>query len=143
MPKALVDLDTGEVYRVFDEGIEPESDNRYENYVFVNEGIRDLIPELTANEKAVLMSVLPFVQYKTNRVAYPNGRPIKVNSLSKLTGLSKNTLGAVLKSLEEKNLLLRAREGKAYELYVNPDIFCKGRKIFTKVKEVFDVGKSE
>ncbi len=120
------------------EKLEGQENVSYSDYAIYNVGeLNKLIPELDKNEKAVLMTLLPRVQYATCLLAYENGRCITSGDMAELTGLSKHVAETALKGLVSKDILCKARNSREVQWYMNPYIACKGRVVNKTLKTMF------
>ena len=157
MSRGIVDLNTGEIIHTLKHGDRVVSqraqdvhreyglsvDNRYDHYMMINVPIMQLIlPTLTASEKLVFMCMLPYVQYQTNKVIFPNGRPLRNKHLIEMTGLSKNKLNETLTGMCKANVLARERDGRSYSYYVNPNLGQRGLRVFKSTMKRFE-GENE
>ena len=99
--------------------------------------IRKLIKELSASEKAFLFSVAPYVGYDDCCVKYTNGEDITTTDLVDLTGLGKTCLHQTIKSLIKKDILYKGKNSKNRQYFINPWLFCKGKRINKVLKTMF------
>lgn len=104
-----------------------------DTFVKVNDFELECIVEgLDVYEKAMLMTVLPYVRYDCS-VKRLNGRAVKMKELVKLSGMSQRKAYLVLESLIDKCIV--CKRGEAY--YVNPWLFFRGNKIDKSLKDMF------
>lgn len=91
--------------------------------------------------KSFLFSILPYIEYKTNRLVNEKGKRITNKDLLKITGLSDKTLKKVLNELEEKLFIRRIDGTRSREIYVNPYIFGSDNIVDNKILGLFKVEK--
>lgn len=111
-----------------------------EAYSKVNsDELRLLTPTLTASERSVIFSLLPYVSYTSCLIQYPNGRDINFDSIVKLCGMSHNTTMATIETLIAKDILYKGRNSKGNQYFMNPWIAYRGNTIN---KVLFDMFKN-
>lgn len=91
---------------------------------------------LDAYEQAFLFVILPYIEFKTNCVIV-NGDYPTLEYIAQKTKLSLRKIKQVVKSLEEKNLIKRYKDGINKKIFVNPNYFCAGSKIEGEVPSYF------
>lgn len=101
------------------------------------EELQIILPELTNDEKIFLFSVIPYVSYEDNCLKYTNGKPIATKDLIRLVGISRSQTYETIKSLVNKKLLYKIKNGKTKNYFINPKLFSKGRKINEEVLAMF------
>lgn len=77
---------------------------------------------LDAYEQAFLFVILPHIAFKTNCVIV-NGDFPTLEYMAKKTKLSVRKIKQVVKSLEDKNIIRRYKDGINKKIFVNPDYF--------------------
>ena len=81
---------------------------------------------LTPAEKAVLISILPFLQHKTNLVVDEKKVLMNIRQLAELAGFSTRHMGDILRGLESKQILFKVRHGRHIGVALNPEYFQNG-----------------
>lgn len=105
--------------------------------VYRAEGV-DLIMDKTLNvyEKGFLYTIQPFVAWKTNCIVIDGDYPT-VEYLAELVCISPRKMNDVLKSLEQKNLIRRYKDGLHKKIFINPNYICAGIEIEGEVPSYF------
>ncbi len=91
---------------------------------------------LDAYEQAFLFVILPHIEFKTNCVIV-NGDYPTLEYIAQKTKLSLRKIKQVVKSLEDKNLIRRYKDGINKKIFINPNYFCAGSKIEGVVPSYF------
>lgn len=86
-----------------------------------------IMKELDKNSKLVLSQLVPYVQYTTCLLAFPNGKPITSGDMTTVTGLSRHTVENALNVLLAKDILYKGRNSREVQWYINPHIVHRGR----------------
>lgn len=81
--------------------------------------------ELDKNEKAVLLSVLPCVQYSTCLICHVNGKSIGTEDMAEITGLGRSATYDTLASLVEKDILYRGKNSREVQYFANCSLFIR------------------
>ena len=99
----------------------------------------DLAKEkLNSSEFAVLLQCINHLSYVSGLAKRKNSdEPLTPIFFEKALGLTKPTVLAAIAGLIEKEIILRGETGERYQLYLNPYIFMKGRKINKTLFEMF------
>lgn len=148
-PTLLVDKDDGDIYGELGEGDRILRSNTIEYLKSTEEWkmehfykgcideIKQIMKELSTNEKAFLFAVAPYVGYEDCCIKHQNGDDITTEDLVGLTGLGRTTLFSVINSLCEKDILYKGKNSKAKQYFMNPWIFAKGNRINKVLKTMF------
>ena len=105
--------------------------------------LKQVIPTLNMAEKAVLMSIIPYVSYSacnleySNVVGYSNGKDINLDDIVSICGFSKNTVTSAVNSLIKKDILYKGRNSNGNQYFINPWLVHKGNTINKVLKEMF------
>lgn len=91
---------------------------------------------LDAYEQAFLFVILPHIEFKTNCVIVDGEYPT-LEYMAQKTKLSLRKIKQVVKSLEDKNLVKRYKDGIHKKIFVNPNYFCAGSIIEGEVPSYF------
>ena len=159
MKKAILDTETGELIdEVFPgdrilrkNSIEflKKKDEEDDGLIEINKGrpfiklyddvAEDLAKErLNSSEFAVLLQCINHLSYVSGLAKRKNSdEPLTPVFFEKALGLSKPTVLAAIAGLIEKEIILRGETGERYQLFLNPYIFMKGRKINQTLFEMF------
>jgi hypothetical protein len=149
MDKDIVDIRTGEVVDrlVSGDRIVREKSVEYltairiwkvDHFYKGNLGeIRKWMPELSPNEKALLFTVSPFVGYEDCCLKKENGDMLAFDDMVMLSGLSRGAVSNTLNELISKDILYRGKNSRERQYFMNPWLFCKGNRINTVLKTMF------
>lgn len=128
-------------YRLnFKEYIETEDyiSIRYESFYKANvDELQEIIPDLSMAEKAFLFSIVPYISYEDCHLQYRNKKDIDIKDMIKVTGLSKNTVYSVVKSLKEKDILYQGENSSNRQWFINPWLFCRGQRLNKVLRTMF------
>lgn len=120
------------------ESDEPRTNWKLNKFSMVNTiELELLLPELTPNERNMLISIIPYVSYSSCILAYRNKKHIDIAGLIKITGMSRSVVYATIKSLGRKRLLCRYILDDGFEFIVNPWLVSKGKQINNTLKGIF------
>ena len=100
---------------------------------------REVIKELDLYEKAVLLGMLNYIEYRSNCVVVGGKHCITVEEISGLAGISERKTYDVLRTLMKKHLIAKANVGERnrFQYYMNPWIAVRGNLINATLKEMF------
>ncbi len=98
---------------------------------------RKIMKELDVYEKAFLFSIAPYVGYEDCCLKYDNGIELKFDALVDISGISKGKLSSVINGLVEKDILYKGKNSNSTQYFVNPWLFCKGKRINKVLKTMF------
>lgn len=106
----------------------------FEGGSFVKGGVDEmllLMRELSIQEKAFILSVVPYVSYVDCKLRWPQtNHELNLEHLLQITGMGKSSIYRVVKDLKEKKILY----GK---YHLNPWLFFRGNKMDPRLKEWF------
>lgn len=88
---------------------------------------------LTGAEWSILLTCFYAARYETGLAAYSNGKPLTVETITKVCNRSCRTITDGLNHLEDLGLI--RFEGS--ELYLNPFVGSRGRRITNKLNQTF------
>lgn len=154
--KAILDTETGEVNEL-NEGdriVRKASLDAYNNIKQKNkqyqewkiehfyrgniEEICKIMKSLNIYEKAFLFSIAPYVGYEDCCLKYPsNGTELKFETLVEISGISRSKMSEVINGLVEKDILYKGKNSNTIQYFVNPWLFCKGKRINKVLKTMF------
>lgn len=150
MEKAkIVSVDTGEIIGSLEEGdriikrntteyLKRTEEWKFENFYKGNiDEIVEWIKDLSMAEKAFLFSIVPYISYEDCRLQYRNKKDIDIKDMIKVTGLSKNTVYSVVKSLKEKDILYQGENSSNRQWFINPWLFCRGQRLNKVLRTMF------
>jgi len=95
--------------------------------------VKKKINELTINEKAFLLSVIPYLDWETNilvgdgRTAGQKQFPLKWKEIDKITGFEQRTRRKIVESLVEKNILNYISGDYKKGIVINPQYALNGK----------------
>lgn len=157
--KLVVDEETGEIIGEINTGDRilrkasidflKNQEEQEKELVEVNEGrrfikiyedvLKDLVAaKLTNAEHLVALVCLGNLSYVSGAVRYRNtGEFLTPINFEKETGLSKMTVWRAIEGLVEKDILQRGKRGNEFQLFANPYIFMKGKKINQTLFKMF------
>lgn len=153
---AYMDKESGEIFREYDPkavmvvkkkeegeetGTEKKEGIRMGTAFIKNNHIelREVLKELDLYEKAVLNSMMNYIEYRTNCVVINGEKAPTIETIAEISGIGRTKTVTVLKSLERKHLLSRAHvgEGKRLQYYINPWIATRGEWVNATLKSMF------
>ena len=110
----------------------------YEKFLKLNlKELQMIIPNLDVYEKALLCSIIPYVGYEDCCIKSINGIELDIDKMIEISGISKRKLQDVIKSLVNKHILYKKKNGKKCKYFVNPWLVCKGNTINGNLKAMF------
>lgn len=89
------------------------------------------------NECPQILLILPYLEYKTNFLMFPNGRYINQTNFAKATGLSRVYICELFKKFKKMEILKTVKVNKKNVYMLNPYIAMKGNRIYTDLIENF------
>lgn len=105
--------------------------------IYRKEGIQMMENKiLNAFEKAFMYTIVPYVEFKTNCVIVSGEYPT-LDELADLVGISVRKIKDVVKSLENKNIIKRYKDGLHKKIFVNPEYMCAGSIIEGEIPSFF------
>jgi hypothetical protein len=99
--------------------------------------IQQVMDDLNVYEKAFLFSVATYIGYSDCCIKKKNNMPMEFSELIRVSGISRGKLNEVLNSLKNKDIIYRGANSKGIQYFVNPWLFCKGTRINTVLKVMF------
>jgi len=145
----LINLETGELTDALEEGdsilrngskehLKSRSTIPMKSFVKLNsDELARVMPELTTNERAVFITMIPYVSYMSCCLTYKNGVNIELEDIAKLSFSSRATTIKAVESLVKKNIFYKGKNGKGNQYFVNPWLVNKGMTIDSVLKEMF------
>lgn len=146
----IISTESGEIIGTLESGdkilkaktmgyLERTEEWRIENFYKGNvDEIVEWIQDLTMAERAFLFSIAPYISYEDCHLQYRNKRDIDIKDMVKVTGLSKNTVYTVTKSLLSKDILYQGENSSNIrQWFVNPWLFCRGQRVNKVLKTMF------
>lgn len=101
------------------------------------EELKLILPELNTIEKALFLSVLPYVAYLSCCIQDKDGRDIGLNEMERISGMTKKTVIKALQGLIEKDILYRGKNSKSLQIFANPWLVASGASINKTLKTMF------
>lgn len=145
--RAVIDTNTKEVLFELDYGdriVKKAQEEKskinfsFSDFAKINsEEFRLLLPDLENNEKAVLLSLFPYIRYETGIIQYPNGKDIGHEDIMRICNVSEATMYRVIGSLIKKDLLYKGKNSKNIQFYINPWLISRGNTISKVLKTMF------
>lgn len=147
--KAVVDTQTGEV--INREGdrvrvIRKESLDAFNNKKVwgkeqftkaYNSELRKVLPMLSKREKALLMSIAPYISYHDCHLEWSNGKDIDFNAIARISDYSRNTTKATLAELKSRDIIYEGENSQNDQWFVNPWLFSRGNTINKVLQTMF------
>lgn len=90
------------------------------------EELKLLIPTLDIYERAILLSILPYVNYSDCLICHSNKREIGLNDIAELSGIGKRKVMTCLDSLIKKDILYKGKNSRTNQYFINPWLVSKG-----------------
>lgn len=149
MDRIVVDRDTGVILTTLEEGDKiirsksverlKETENwKLEDFSKINDKeLRHIIPILNLSERAVFLSLVPYVSYKSCVIEFANRKDMNLSDIVKICGFSNNTVIDAIESLIKKDILYKGRNSKSNQYFMNPWLVHKGNTINKVLKEMF------
>lgn len=85
----------------------------------------------------LLLYFIEYIQYKSGRLVYRNGKNVQRKDLPSICGLSKPTIDRQLKGLMREDVIKSRKEDGITVYYVNPYVIHFGRDIYKSSFELF------
>jgi len=104
------------------------------------EELKLVLKELSATEKAFLISISPYTAFDSNLLQTGRGKNAKdigTEDLIDITGLSRNTVYETIDSLFKKDIIYKGVNSRNRQYFVNPWLYCKGNRINKVLKVMF------
>lgn len=92
--------------------------------------------DLSINEKAFLFSMQPYLSFD-NDLCDTEGNQLGSEAVVYLSGVPRNRVFEVLKSLTRKFILYQGKNGRGRQYIINPWIMCKGVYVKRDYKALF------
>jgi hypothetical protein len=99
--------------------------------------LRKVLPALSMAEKAVFVSIIPYVSYRACNLQYSNGEDMNFEDIIKVSNVARATGLSAVTRLIEKDILYKGKNSKGNQYFVNPWLVCKGNTINKVLKEMF------
>jgi len=99
--------------------------------------IKKWMKDLTPNEKAILFTVSPYINYEDCCLKQENGSMLTFDNIVELSGLSRGAVSQAINSLIKKDILYRGKNSKERQYFMNPWLFCKGNRINKVLQTMF------
>ena len=96
-----------------------------------------VLKELNVYEKAMILSLVPYIGYEDCAVKKDNGSPLNVKDLAEISGMSERKAFDVINSLKDKEMVYRGKNGTETQYFVNPWLLSKGNKLNKVLKYMF------
>lgn len=93
---------------------------------------------LSPSAGLVLVYMLDYIEYQSNRITKKNGKSFTNKELIELVKISENTLVGALNELEEKHFIKRVGNRRAREIYFNPYLATSGIEVEKKTIGMFE-----
>jgi hypothetical protein len=99
--------------------------------------LRKVMPDLLPYEKVLLFSVIPYIGYQDCCLKHDNGNTLSFDDIFKLSGISQGQCSKNLKSLIDKNIIYKEKDGSKLQYFINPWLFSKGNRIKKALNTMF------
>ncbi len=86
---------------------------------------------------SILPILICYIGYSDNICEFRNGKKININSLTNLCNVSKSTLIRQIQGLVEDDIIHKIKNGKSYNIMVNPYLCIRGKRIEDKTYNEF------
>lgn len=96
-----------------------------------------ILPTLEINEKAILLSVVPYVGYHDCCLKFKNGKCLNTENIITISSLSLRTGYSIVNNLVKKNILYKGKNSKDRQYFVNPWLFNRGVTTNKVLKTMF------
>jgi len=153
--RIVIDTETGEILTKLKEGdriVRAESIEYLESnepwkkvgfFKGYSNELRMVVPTLSTTEKALLLSLIPYVSIDafdmkhSNGLEYSNGNDMGLEGVIKVCGLSRNTTVDAINSLVKKDILYKGKNSKGNQYFMNPWLIHRGGTINKTLKAMF------
>lgn len=95
------------------------------------------VAQISISALGLLSHLENYIEYRTNRIAKPNGDRFTNRDMSILANTSDKTLKKMLNELEDKFFIKRVGERQAREIYYNPFLMCSGNELNETTIDLF------
>jgi hypothetical protein len=147
--RRLIDPETGETVCMYEgdrilrnSSLEHLSDvEKLEIKHFLQGNVDELIyvlPTLEINEKAILLSVIPYVGYHDCCLKFKNGKNLNTDNIIAISTLSLKTGYSIVNNLIKKNIFYKGKNSKGRQYFVNPWLFNRGVTTNKVLKTMFE-----
>jgi len=150
--KHIVDIKTGEVtgeIRQGDRIIRKESVKHFYKTIDIPKNLnyvkwnRDTMSELrkeklSANQWQIVATLAEYFRYESGLISYSNGKPLKVEDISKLSDISRSACFKDMVILIDKKIIAKTKVGHDIKFYINPFIFAIGKKMSNSLYIMFE-----
>ena len=145
----IVDAKTGEVREQFNDGDRLvraaslkmlESTEKWEMSHFYKTNsaeVKKVMPELTTGERALFVSLAPYVGYTDCCLKHSNGDVMSFEHIVIISGMSRGAVSTALCGLIDKDILYRGRNSKEIQYFMNPWLVCCGCRINKVLQTMF------
>ena len=99
--------------------------------------LKKVLTDLTITEKGLVLSIAPYISFKDCCIEYTNGRYMNTKQMADISGISEKTAQEIIKSLINKNILNKRKEGRKVRYYANPWLFCRRGKVDKSLRSLF------
>ena len=99
--------------------------------------LEEVLKDLTITEKGLMLSIAPYISFNDCCIEYTNGRHMNVKQVADISGISEKTAQETIKSLIDKNILNKQKEGRNVRYYANPWLFCRRGKVDKSLRSLF------
>lgn len=149
MSLAVINTETGEIKHELQPGdrilkaqsiekLKSTEEFKIESFGKINNDEMQLIlPELSKEERSMLLTLFVYVRYETGLIQYKNGRDIAYKDIMKLCSLSESAVYRIIDSLVGKDLVYRGKNSKNVQFFINPWIISRGNTISKVLKDMF------
>ena len=94
--------------------------------------------DLSVNASALMLYLMIYIEYPTNRIAKPNKESFTNKDLQDISKLGSVQLKNALNELEDKNIIKRVGKRQAREIYFNPYLSSGGKDIKKETIKLFN-----
>lgn len=110
-------------------------------FIKLQHSFMDYIDELTPSELKITLNLMRYIRYGTGKITYDNGKIMCTSDMAKEFGINERNIYKMLKSLCDKEIICRGKEGKNYVYYMNPFICLKGNRVSVDLIKMFEKSK--
>ena len=92
---------------------------------------------LDVYEKALIYSIATYIGYEDCCLKHDNGKQLDFDGIVGISGMSRGKVSSTMNSLVAKDIMYKGKNSKGIQYFVNPWLFCKGKRINKVLKSMF------
>ena len=150
--RVILDTETGEIIGELEKGDRILKGNSIDylrdtvefndcRFSKVQEAFFEYRKKLSDLEINVIVYLMGNTLYRSGIIAHKNGKLITSESIANEYGCSVRKIQKILKSLCDKEIICRKKNGKGYVYYMNPFICVKGNRVSVDLIKMFENSK--